>query len=316
VSGIKSGKNKTGAKQGTKSHPKNCSEPSGAGGGSKPSRPDPGLYLVATPIGNMADITLRALDMLAGADVIICEDTRVTKKLLIRHDISTPTLSYHEHNAARVRPMIIERLKNGDVVALVTDAGTPLISDPGYRLTRACIENNIPFTILPGPSAPLAALALSGLPADRFLFAGFPPSKKSARKKWLAELAAIPATLIFFESAKRLAGSLGDMHAVFGDREAAMAREITKLYEEVRRAPLGELAVHFETQGPPKGEVVIVVAPPGAIAEIGEEETDRLLIQAMESLSLRDAAEAVAKASGRPKREIYARALSLSSKQD
>jgi len=315
VSGIKSDKNKTSAKQGAKNHPKNCFEPSRAGEGSKPPRPDPGLYLVATPIGNMADITLRALDVLAGADIIVCEDTRVTKKLLLRHEISRPTLAYHEHNAARVRPMIIERLKNGDVVALVTDAGTPLISDPGYRLTKACIEDNISFTILPGPSAPLAALALSGLPADRFLFAGFPPSKKSARKKWLAELAAIPATLIFFESAKRLVGSLSDMAAVFGTREAAMAREITKLYEEVRRAPLDELAAHFETKGPPKGEIVVVVAPPGAIAETGEDETERLLIQAMENLSLRDAAEAVAKASGRPKRDVYARALALSGKQ-
>ena len=312
---MKSGKNKTAPKQGVKSGDKNSFEPSGAEEGSKPPRPAPGLYLVATPIGNMADITLRALDVLTAANIIVCEDTRVTKKLLSRHAISTPTLAYHEHNAERVRPMIIERLKNGDVVALVTDAGTPLISDPGYRLARACIEDDIPFTILPGPSAPLAALALSGLPTDRFLFAGFPPSKKSARKKWLADLAGIPATLIFFESAKRLAGSLGDMADVFGGREAAMAREITKLYEQVRRAPLGELAAHFENEGPPKGEIVIVVAPPDAKAEAGEEETDHLLIQAMESLSLRDAAEAVAKASGRPKREVYARALALSGKQ-
>ncbi|MBT4769206.1 MAG: 16S rRNA (cytidine(1402)-2'-O)-methyltransferase [Rhodospirillaceae bacterium] len=273
------------------------------------------MAVVATPIGNLGDISARAIATLREADRIACEDTRMTARLCRAHAIETPLTPYHEHNAERARPALLRLMAEGGRLALVSDAGTPLISDPGYRLTKACIEDNIPFTILPGPSAPLAALALSGLPTDRFLFAGFPPSKKSARKKWLAELTAIPATLIFFESAKRLASSLSDMMAVFGPREAAMAREITKLYEEVRRAPLDELATHFETQGPPKGEVVIVVAPPDAIAETGEDETDRLLIQAMENLSLRDAAEAVAKASGRPKRDVYARALALSGKQ-
>lgn len=218
----------------------------------------PGLYVVATPIGNAADITLRALSVLREVDAIACEDSRVTAKLLARHDIRAKLMAYHEHNAARVRPQILARLAAGGRIALVSDAGTPLVSDPGYKLVRGCIEAGIPVVPLPGPSAPLAALVLSGLPSDRFLFAGFLPAKAAARRKIFSELAAVPATLLFFESAQRLSESLADMADVLGDRPAAVAREITKLFEECRRGSLAELAAHYRDAGPPKGEIVVV----------------------------------------------------------
>lgn len=270
-----------------------------------------GLILVATPIGNAADITLRALSVLAGADVVACEDTRVTGKLLALHGVSASLTPYHEHNAAKARPQIIGRLKNGESVALVSDAGTPLVSDPGYRLVQACLEEGIPVTAVPGASSVLTALQLSGLPSDRFLFAGFLPNKTAARRRALAELAAVPATLVFLESPRRLDGALTDMAGVLGEREAAVARELTKLFEEVRRGPLADLARHYAEAGPPKGEVVVVVAPPSAAAETSDEMVDRLLREALLTTSLRDAVDAVAATTGRPRRQVYARALAV-----
>lgn len=282
---------------------------------SKPSgTPQPaGLHIVATPIGNLRDITLRAIDTLSHVSVILCEDTRVTGRLLSAHGIRTPMAAYHEHNAARVLPGMIKRLKNGESMALVSDAGTPLISDPGYRLVRTAQNAGIPVTTEPGPSSLLAALVLSGLPSDRFLFAGFLPNKQAARKHSLAEFSDIDATLIFFESTRRLAASLSDMAEILGKREAAVAREMTKLHEELRRGDLAELAQHYRDAGPPKGEAVVVVGPPDkSAAAISAEALDNLLIQALKTMSVRDAASTVAVVSGRTRREIYARALEIS----
>ncbi|MCP5366649.1 MAG: 16S rRNA (cytidine(1402)-2'-O)-methyltransferase [Hyphomicrobiales bacterium] len=292
------------------------SEPSATPGESK-QPPDargaplaPGLYLVATPIGNARDITLRALDVLAAAAVVACEDTRVTARLLAIHGIATPLTPYHEHNADKARPALIRRLKSGESVALVSDAGTPLVSDPGHKLVRACVDDGIPVVPVPGASAVLAALQVSALPSDRFLFAGFPPAKGAARRRALAEVAAVPATLVFLESAKRLAASLADMAEVLGDRPAAVGRELTKLFEETRRGSLAALAAHYADAGPPRGEVTVVVGPPVA-AEVTDEEVDRLLTRALADQSLRDAADAVAAATGRPRRAVYNRALDL-----
>jgi len=275
----------------------------------------PGLYLIATPIGNAGDITLRALHVLKNADVIVCEDSRVTSRLLAIYGISKPLKPYHEHNADRVRPVIIKLLKDGKKAALVSDAGTPLISDPGYDLLRACIDEGLPVTTLPGPSAPLAALVLSGLPADRFLFAGFPPSRATGRRKVYAELAVIPATLIFMESPKRLAAALADMAEILGPRQAAVGRELTKMFEEVRRGALAELAAYYQTKGPPKGEITVVVAPPSSVGVIiDDDELDRRLLAALDGHSVRDAAAKVAAAANLPRRRVYARALLLNKK--
>jgi 16S rRNA (cytidine1402-2'-O)-methyltransferase len=265
---------------------------------------------VATPIGNAADITLRALDVLRRADLVACEDTRVTGKLLAIHGIATPRFAYHDHNADRVRPVLLDRLRQGGTIALVSDAGTPLVSDPGFKLIRAAAEEGLPVTTLPGPSAPLAALVLSGLPTDRFLFAGFLPAKHGARLGELASLATVPATLVFFESARRLPESLADMAEALGPRPAAVARELTKMFEEVRRGTLPELAAHYAEAGPPKGEVVVVVgtSPP---AEQPAASLDDRLRAALATMSLRDASEAVATATGARRRDVYARALEL-----
>ncbi|MCW8952365.1 MAG: 16S rRNA (cytidine(1402)-2'-O)-methyltransferase [Rhodospirillales bacterium] len=274
------------------------------------------MHVVATPIGNARDITLRALDTLRFADVITCEDTRVTAKLLSIHGIRTPMLAYHEHNAERMRPRIIERLKNGETVALVSDAGTPLVSDPGYKLVRECIETGLPVTGAPGPSSLMAALVLSGLPSDRFLFAGFPPPRTTARRKALGALASIPATLVFLESAKRLASSLADMAGVFGPRPAAVARELTKKFEEVRRENLDVLAAHYAEAGPPKGEVVVVVGPPEEGAdEPSEDELEAVLRAALDGgESVRDATARIAAQTGVAKRQVYALAVSIGQK--
>src|SRR5690606_7848085 len=220
---------------------------------------EPALYLVATPIGNASDLTLRAIETLRGADVIACEDTRLTGRLLARHGIRDRLIPYHEHNAAQARPAILERLRRGEAIALVSDAGTPLISDPGYKLVEEAIAAGLKVTAVPGPSAILTALQLSGLPSDRFMFAGFLPPRLAARRKAIGELADIPATLILFESPRRLADCLADLAAVLGDRSAAVARELTKLFEEVRRGTLGSLANQYAAEDPPKGEIVIVV---------------------------------------------------------
>jgi 16S rRNA (cytidine1402-2'-O)-methyltransferase len=274
-----------------------------------------GLYLVATPIGNLGDITLRALEVLAAADVIACEDTRVTRKLTERHGIKTPLTPYHEHNAAEARPNILARLGAGEAVALVSDAGTPLISDPGYRLVRAAAEAGHAVTALPGASAVLAALGVAGLPTDRFFFEGFLPPKQTGRQKRIAALAGIPATLVLFESGPRLAAALADLALGLGPRAAAVCRELTKLHEEVRRGDLETLARDYAGDAETRGEIVIVVAPP-AEEETPAEEVDDLLRQALARVSVKDAVGEVALATGRPRREVYQRALELSKDGD
>ena len=268
------------------------------------------LVLVATPIGNLGDITARALEGLKSADVIACEDSRVTAKLLAAAGIEKPLLPYHDHNAEAMRPKLLARIAAGARVALVSDAGTPLISDPGYKLVQAVVAAGLAVTMLPGPSAPIMALALSGLPSDRFLFGGFLPAKSKARRDAIAEAARAPVTLIFFESAPRLLDSLEDLLAVLGDRKAAVARELTKLFEEVRRESLSALIAHYEQAGAPKGEIVIVVGPP-AEERASAEDIDTLLRRALESMSVKDAAATVAAATGAPKRAVYARALAM-----
>ena len=270
----------------------------------------PGLYLVATPIGNLGDITLRALELLAGADVIACEDTRVTRKLTERYGIATPLTPYHEHNAAEARPKLLSRLANEQAVALVSDAGTPLISDPGYKLVRAACEAGHAVTALPGASAVLAALSIGGQPTDRFFFEGFLPAKKAARQKRVAALANIPATLVLFESGSRLAAMLADLAAAFGPRTVAICREMTKLHEEVKRGDLEALAREYASGAEMRGEFAIVVAPP-ANAEEKADEVDALLRKALMRVSVKDAVGEVAFATGRPRREVYQRALVL-----
>jgi len=275
----------------------------------------PGLYLVATPIGNAEDVTLRALRLLGAADVIAAEDTRVTAKLLARHGIRTATTAYHEHNAARAGPALIERLKRGEIVALVSDAGTPLVSDPGYRLVQAALAAGLAVTALPGPSAVLAALALAGLPTDRFHFAGFLAAKPGPRRRQIAALAGVPATLVLFESAQRLPAALRDLADGLGPRPAAVARELTKLYEEVRRGDLTALAAHYAEAGAPRGELAIVIGPPRQEDEAPAGDLDRALALALEHMGTRQAAELVASASGASRRELYARALKLAQRR-
>lgn len=266
---------------------------------------------MATPIGNLRDITLRALDILRDAHVIACEDTRVTRKLLTAYNITTPLTAYHEHNAARARPALIKRLESGQIVALVSDAGMPSISDPGYRLVREAVQHGLRVSVVPGASAPLAGLVLSGLPTDRFHFAGYPPPRQAARRSFLAGLAAIEATLVLLESPRRLAASLADMAAVLGPREAAIAREITKLHEEVVRGNLDDLARRYGASGPPKGEIVVVVAPPDEPQEASADRIDAELRGALATMSVRDAAATVAAATAAPRRLVYERALAL-----
>jgi len=270
----------------------------------------PGLYLVATPIGNLGDVTLRALELLAGADIIACEDTRVTRKLTERYGITTPLTPYHEHNAAEARPKLLARLAGGQAVALVSDAGTPLISDPGYKLVRAACEAGHAVTALPGASAVLTALSVAGLPTDHFFFEGFLPPRQSARQKRIAALANVPATLVLFESGPRIAAALADLAATLGTRAAAICRELTKLHEEVKRSDLVTLAQEYSKGAETRGEFVIVVAP----SPDGDETADNiddLLRQALTRVSVKDAVGEVALATGRSRREVYQRALVL-----
>ena len=273
-----------------------------------------GLYLVATPIGNLGDVTLRALETLAGADLIACEDTRVTKKLLDRFAIATPLTPYHDHNAATARPKLLDKLGAGAAIALVSDAGTPLISDPGFKLVREASQAGIAVTALPGASSVLSALCVAGLPTDRFFFEGFLPSKSTARRSRIAELAKIDATLVLFESGARIADALGDLSAALGDREAAICREMTKLHEEILRGRIADLsrdAGDLET----RGEYVVVIGPPAkADAAMSDAELDEALSAALSIRSVKDAVAEIAAISGRGKREVYARALELAKK--
>lgn len=270
-----------------------------------------GLYLVATPIGNLGDVTLRALEVLAGADVIACEDTRVTRKLADRFAIATPLTPYHEHNATEARPKLLARLSRGEAVALVSDAGTPLISDPGYRLVREAQAAGFDVVAIPGASSVLTALSVAGLPTDRFFFEGFLPPKQVARQKRIAALATIPATLVLFESGPRIADALADLVGGLGSRDAAVCRELTKLHEEVTRAPLDQLARDYAEGAETRGEFVVVIEPPRE-QETPVADVDALLRQALTRVSVKDAVGEVALATGKPKREVYQRALDLS----
>jgi 16S rRNA (cytidine1402-2'-O)-methyltransferase len=272
----------------------------------------PGLYLVATPIGNLGDISLRALATLAAADLVVCEDTRVTRKLIDHYGIAAQLFAYHDHNAAVARPKILARLGEGAAVALVSDAGTPLVSDPGYKLVRAAQDAGHRVSALPGASAVLTALNVAGLPTDRFFFEGFLPPKQTARRARLAALARIPATLIVFETGPRLAAALADLADTLGAREAAICRELTKLYEEVRRGDLLSLAQHYAAADAPRGEIVIVIAPPAAEADQPTESAlDDMLRAALARASVKDAVSEVATVTGRPRREVYQHALAL-----
>ena len=271
---------------------------------------DPGLYVVATPIGNLGDITLRALEVLAGADLIACEDTRVTRKLTERYGIKTPLTAYHDHNAETARPQLLARIAAGAAVALVSDAGTPLISDPGFKLVREARAAGHTVTALPGASAVLAALASVGLPTDRFFFEGFLPAKAGARASRIAELKTVPATLVLYETGPRLGDALAALAEGLGPREAAICRELTKLHEEVRHGDLAQLARRYAEGGETRGEFVIVVAPPSA-DEAQADKVDEMLRGALTRVSVKDAVGEVALATGRPRREVYQRALEL-----
>jgi 16S rRNA (cytidine1402-2'-O)-methyltransferase len=265
----------------------------------------PGLYVVSTPIGNLEDITLRALRILKDCDIILCEDTRVSHKLLQAYGINKKLMSYHNHNADDVRPKIICELKEGRVISLISDAGTPLISDPGYKLVRECRANGIYVTSAPGASSVLSALVLSGQPSDQFLFAGFVDSKK------FKDLEASPATLIFFESARRLLKTLEKMADIYRNRTVSVVREITKIYEETRQGSIEELITNYKENGLPKGEVVIVLSPPLKSNELSETEINQLLIKALAHQSVRDASASVAESYNLPKKLIYQQALNL-----
>ncbi|MGD1933336.1 MAG: 16S rRNA (cytidine(1402)-2'-O)-methyltransferase [Candidatus Phaeomarinobacter sp.] len=286
--------------------------------GGQPNTPRdlaPGLHIAATPIGNARDVSLRLLDALAAADLVLCEDTRETSKLLSIHGISARLESYHEHNAERMRPRVLTKLADGAAIVLVSDAGTPLVSDPGYKLVRDVIAEGHAITALPGPSSLLAALCVAGLPTDRFFFQGFLPAKQGARAKTIAELAPVPATLVILETAKRLDATLSALADGLGDRDAAVTRELTKRFEEVRRGTLPDLSAHYAKEGPPRGEIVLVIGPPAQVAA-DDDALDTALQIAMQSQSASRAAAEVAKALNVPRKRAYARALELVDRDD
>jgi 16S rRNA (cytidine1402-2'-O)-methyltransferase len=271
----------------------------------------PGLHLVATPIGNLGDITLRALETLAGVDVIACEDTRITRRLTERYGITSTLKQYHEHNAEQARPKILEKLAQGASIALVSDAGTPLISDPGFKLVREVTAAGFSVISLPGPSSVLAALAVSALPTDRFFFEGFLPSRQMARRSRLTELAAIDATLVMFESGNRVQDTLADLADIMGNRDAAICRELTKMHEEINRGPIADLARKADALET-RGEFVVVIGPPAADAQaMTEDDLDALLRSSLQRDSVKDAVAHAVELSGRPRRAVYARALEL-----
>lgn len=272
----------------------------------------PGLHVTATPIGNLGDVTLRALATLAGADRILCEDTRITRRLLAHYGISTPLSAYHEHNAARARPGILARLGAGEAIALVSDAGTPLISDPGFKLVREARAAGVPVVAVPGPSAALAALSIAGLPSDRFLFAGFLPARGGERRRALQRLMAADASLVLYEAPQRLAGLLALIIEIGAGREVAVARELTKRFEEVMSGTPEELRERLEERGGVKGEVTVVIAPPSAEENAPDQAAvDEALRAALAERSTGQAAAEVARAYGLPRRTVYARALAL-----
>ena len=273
----------------------------------------PGLYVVATPIGNLGDISLRALATLAAAETVLAEDTRVTKVLLAHYGIGTPLSAYHEHSPDAARDRIVARIRDGAALALVSDAGTPLLSDPGYKLVEAAVAEGLPVVPLPGASATLAALAVAGLPTDRFFFEGFLPARSSARRTRLADLAAVPGTLVLYEAPHRIAEALADAADMLGDRPAAVARELTKLFETVRRGSLSALAAAYAAEPAPKGEIVLLIGPEGGEARraAAHDGLDEKIAAALARHSVKDAAALVAGETGLPRREVYARALAL-----
>lgn len=271
---------------------------------------EPGLYVVATPIGNLRDITLRALDTLSGADIILAEDTRQTRKLLTAYNITTPLSPYHDHNAAKRLPGVIKDLEAGKVIALVSDAGTPLVSDPGFKLVRAAVEAGIDVFPLPGASAVLAGLVKSGLPSDRFMFAGFLPPKSGARKTALEDFTSVKATLVFFETGPRIAACLKDMAEVFGARDAVLTRELTKRYEEARHGSFESLIASVKAE-PPRGELVLLVGPPQISERWSESEVISALKVQIPELGVKRASAEIAAQCGWPKRDVYQLALKL-----
>jgi len=277
---------------------------------------DGGLYLVATPIGNLGDISIRALQTLASADLIACEDTRVSRKLLEHYGIAAALTLYHEHNAQAARPKLLSRIAEGAAVALISDAGTPLISDPGFKLVREAHEAGLAVHAIPGASSVLTALTVSGLPTDRFFFEGFLPAKASQRRSRIAELVRIPASLVLFESGPRIADTLADLAATFGTREASICRELTKLHEEVRRDELPTLAAHYAGDAETRGEFVVVIAPPSEEAQPQAEDVDAMIRSALARISVKDAVAEIVAATGLPRRDVYQRALELAKDRD
>ncbi len=270
------------------------------------------LYIVATPIGNLSDISLRALEVLKSVDRIYCEDTRHSRKLLERHGISTPLTAYHEHNAEKVRPALLGKIEAGERVALISDAGTPLISDPGYKLVSEARQLDIRVTPISGACAAITALSAAGLPSDKFFFVGFLPPKEKARQKALTDLINIPATLIFYESPKRVGKMLTDAELTLGGtREAVVARELTKQFEEFRHGTVGELATYYRAQETVKGEIVVMIGAANAPPETSEDDLKSLLLKAMETLPTKQAANQIAEQTGASKRDCYQLALGL-----
>ena len=278
----------------------------------------PGLHVVATPIGNLRDISIRALSTLASAAAVLAEDTRVSRTLLAHYGITTPLIPYHEHNAAEMRPKILARLRAGEALALISDAGTPLVSDPGYKLVEAVLSENIRVTSVPGASAVLAALVVAGLPTDRFFFEGFLPPKPGARRARLEELAHIPSTLVLFESPRRLADMLKDAAELLGERQAAVARELTKLFETVKRGTIGALAAEFEASGPPKGEIVVLIGPKQHTTDetLDLSDLDSRLLRHLARLSVKDATAVAVEETGLPRKLVYGRAIMLARGED
>jgi 16S rRNA (cytidine1402-2'-O)-methyltransferase len=276
----------------------------------------PGLYVVATPIGNLGDITIRALATLAAADTVLCEDTRTSGKLMERFAIKAKLLPYHEHNAQKVRPAILERLKQGATIALISDAGMPLVSDPGYRLVKEAAEQGIPVTVCPGPSAVLTGLALSGLPTDRFTFAGFMPQKQGERRKLFAEFEKIRSTLVVFESPHRIIDTLRDLETALPNRAIAVTRELTKLHEEVLRGTASEIAETLSARPSVKGEITLIIGPPGEEEAVSDDVLDHAIAQAVDTMPASKAASEIAKRFNLNRSDIYQRILAMKTAGD